>query len=189
MRILVFLMALVLGVVTLAVGGQPTGTPSKPVTDATVAALSRLSGSSFDVAYLQALIPEDEEVVEVAYVATHGGDHSELLQWNQQLIDRKSKQVQQMLGILQAAGATAPKRNVGVSTPTVKQMRGLGGAALEQAYINFLTKYFDRDISLAQLAMKKSSRSSVKALAQNIVQVESQEKAMVRSWLKKWYKK
>ncbi len=184
MRAFVCLMVLVLGTVSFAAASS-----SKPATDPTVAALSKLSGSAFDVAYLQALIPEDEEVVEVAYVATHGGDHSEMLQWNQRMIERKGTQVRQMLGILQEAGATAPKRNVGVATPTVKQMRGLGGAALEQAYIAFMTKHFDRDVALAHLAMKKASRPAVKTLAQSIIQVESQESTMVRGWLKKWYGK
>ncbi len=184
MRFLLLMTLLAFGTVSLAAGGTPKAAP-----DATVASLSKLSGAAFDVAYLQTLIPVDEEVVEVAYVATHGGDHSELLQWNQVLIERKNTEVRQMLGILQGAGASAPHRNVGVATPTVKQMRGLGGAALEQAYIGFMTKHFDRDLALAQLAVKKTSRSSVKALAQNTIKVESQEAAMVRGWLKKWYGK
>ncbi len=192
MRLLVVLMILTFGVVSLAAGAPPTapgGAMPKSIAESTWGALSRLNGSAFDIAYLQALVPEDEEVVEVAYVATHGGDHAELLQWNQQIIERKNTQVRQMLAILHEAGASAPKRNVGVATPVVKQMRGLSGAALEQAYISFLTKHFDRDLAFAQMAMKKSNRSSVKALARSIVQVESQEKTMVRGWLKKWYRK
>lgn len=184
MRFLLLITVLVFGTASLAAGTTP-----KPALDPIVASLSRMSGSGFDVAYLQALVPEDEEVVEVAYVATHGGDHAELLQWNQVLIERKNGQVHQMLGILQAAGSTAPHRNVGMVTPAVKQMRGLGGAALEQAYIKYMTKHFDRDVALAQLAMKKTNRSQVKSLAQNIIQVETQEAAMVRGWLKKWYGK
>ncbi len=184
MRALVALIVLMFAVMSLTAGAT-----AKPAAYQTATGLAGLSGSAFDVAYFQMIVPEDEEVVEVAYVATHGGDHSELLQWNQRMIERKNTQVRQMLAILHEAGASAPKRNVGVTTPAVKQMRGLGGAALEKAYIAFLTKHFDHDVTLAQLAMKKSSRSSVKALAQNIIQVESQEKTMVRGWLKKWYGK
>jgi len=183
MRLLLILTLVAFGTVSFAAGATSTA-----ASDATVASLSKLSGSAFDVAYLQSVIPEDDEVVEVAYVATHGGDHAELLQWNQRLIERKGIQVRQMLGILQSAGASA-RRNVGVATPAVKQMRGLGGGALEQAYINYLSKHFNRQVALAQLAMKKTNRPAVKTLAHNIAQVESQEAAMVRGWMKKWYGK
>ncbi len=184
MRNLLLVSVLVLGIATLATGASPAPRP-----DPTVAQLSALSGSAFDVAYFQTLVPVDEEAVEVAMAATLTADHTVLLQWNQRIIERKNGQVRQMLALLHEAGAAPTHRNVGVATAPVKRMRGLSGAALEQAYIPFMVAHFDRDVAWANMAMKKANRPAVRAFAQEIIKVESQEAAMLRGWLKKWYGK
>lgn len=192
MRALVTLALIV--IVSLAFGtasGAPKPAAPKPSPTATpnptVAALSRASGAQFDVAFMRELIPVHEEAIEVAYAATLNADHTELLQWNQRMIDRKSGQVKQMLTFLQEVGAAPGRRNASVVTDGVKKMRSLRGPALERAYLPMIIAHLEQSTALARLAVTKATKKELRDLAQTVVRIESAETAMLRGWLKAWY--
>jgi len=159
---------------------------SSPAPDPAFAALARLSGKDFDVAYLRLVIPAHEEAIEVAMAATLWADHTDLLKWNQRMIERKNVQVRQMLTLLGSVGAGPTQRYVGVATPTVKKVRALRGGALERTYMTYLITHFDRNIAFSRMAAGKGS-PEVKLLGAAIVQVEAGEATMLRGWMKKWY--
>lgn len=183
MRVVLMVVLLVL----LAVTGLPAASMVSPGTSATLKSLSALNGRAFDVAFLRELIPVHEEAVEIAMAATLNADHAPLLQWNQVLTDRKNADVRQMLAWLKEAGAQPTKRNAGVVTASVKQMRTLKSAALEKVYLPMMASHLDQSAALAALAAKKGSSAELRAFAQKIVKVETQESAMLRGWLKQWY--
>jgi len=201
MKMLV-LVALILAVL-IASGSGPAGaassstrTASRPATaapaataDPAITALSKLNGKDFDVAFMRALIPVHEEAIEIAMAATLNANHTELLQWNQVVIDRKSAQVRSMLAWLQEVKASPAGRGAGVVTAGVKKMRSLQGDALEREYLPMMSKHLDKSAALAALAAQKASRSDIKGLAAMVVKVERQESAMLRGWQKKWYAK
>jgi len=166
---------------------SPFAGAASPAPDPAVASLAKLSGAAFDAAYMRTLIPEHEESVEIAMAATLNADHSELLKWNQRMMERKNAQVRQMLAWLREAGTGPGQRYVGVVTPAVKKMRGLKSAGLERTYIPLIASHLERSAALSRLAVQKANRQEVRAMAQEIVRVESQEATMLRSWLKKWY--
>lgn len=174
----------------LAAAPKPAASPkptASPTPNPTLATLSRLSGPAFDVAFMRELIPIHEEAVEIAMAATLHANHSELLRWNQVMIDRKSGQVRQMLAWLQEAGASQGRRNAGAVTEPVKKMRSLRGAALERAYLPLITAHLERSTALARLAVTKAERGELRSMAQAIVTVETREAAQLRAWLKAWY--
>lgn len=191
MRILFTFTLIVLLAATLVSAAKPKPTPTKAamMPNPTVAALSKLSGQAFDVAFMRELIPVHEEAVEIALAATLNADHTQLLQWNQVVIDRKSNQVKQMLTWLQEAGASPGRRAANVVSEPVKKMRSLGGAALEQAYIPMMASRLEHSAELATLAATKASKAEVRSLAASVMKVEKAEAAMLRSWLKQWYNK
>jgi len=182
MRISLAVAILVVGAVLVA-NGASSATPS----NATAAHLSSLSGKAFDVAFCQALIPVQEEAIEMAMTATLNADHSELLKWNQVLVERNNAQVRQMLAWLDAMGSHPTVRNAGVATPSVKKLRALKGAALEKAYIPMMTSQMDQSAALARLAAQKSDKPELRTFAQGIVKMDGQESPMLRGWLKHWY--
>ena len=170
----------------LTIASPLTAAPS-PAPDPAVASLAALSGPAFDTAYLRTLIPVHEEAVEIAMAATLTADHIELLKWNQRMVERKNAQVRQMLTWLREAGASPAQRNVGVATPAVKKLRGLKGGALERAYVPMMASHLERSVALSRLAATKAHRPELRAVAQEIVRVESQEVTLLRGWLRKWY--
>ena len=180
-------MRIVVAALFLLIIASPLTAAPSPARDPAVASLAALSGPAFDTAYLRTLIPVHEEAVEIAMAATLTADHTELLKWNQRLVERKNAQVRQMLTWLREAGASPGQRNVSVATPAVKKLRGLKGGALERAYVPMMASHLDRSVALSRLAATKAHRPELRAMAQEIVRVEGQEVTMLRGWLRKWY--
>lgn len=180
-------MLVVLAVTTSAATVPPAAL--MPATQATLKTLSALNGSSFDVAFMRALIPVHEEAVEIAMAATLNADHTQVLKWNQAVVERKNAEVRQMLGWLKAMGAAPAKRNAGVQTVSVKKMRSLKDAALEKAYLPLMATHLEQSAAMAQLAATKAGNPSVRAFAASVAKKEKTEAVMLRSWLQGWYGK
>jgi amino acid transporter len=196
---LLFIYALVIVAALMVALAVPDGavakqskTAVKPaaqtVANPTVVALSKLSGKTFDVAFMRELIPVHEEAIEIVMAATLNANHPELLQWNQRVIDRKGDQTRKMLSLLQEFGTAPGKRNASQVTPKVKTMRSLGGENLEKVYMPMMIDHFSQSIAISKLALTKSSNQSIKDLAASVVGAETREQTMLRKWLKDWYK-
>lgn len=179
--------ALVIGWLVLTAVSLTSAAPSTVTADPTVARLSGLNGDAFDVAFMQALIPVDDEAIEMAMTATLYADHGELLRWNQVAVERNNEHVRKMLAWLQQAGAGPAERRAGVTTASVKKLRSLRGAALERAYIPLMAAQLDKTVTLARLAADKARRPELREFAKEAVRVESQDSAMLRGWMKHWY--
>jgi len=179
------LLVLVLG----AFAATTAAATATPETQTTLKTLSVLNGASFDVAFMRALIPVHDEAVEIAMAATLNADHTQVLKWNQAVVERKSAEVRQMLGWLKQMGAPPAKRNAGIQTASVKKMRSLKDAALEKAYLPLMAVHLEQSASLAQLAAKKANNPAVRSFAASVVKKETADAAMLRSWLKGWYGK
>ena len=178
---------LAIGILVLATASFAPGASSSTPADPTVSRLSSLSGNAFDIAFLQALIPVDDEAIEMAMTATLYGDHTELLRWNQAEVERKNGQIRKMIAWLQEAGARPSERKAGVATPSVKKLRTLRGAALERAYLSLMAAQLDRAATFSRLAEKKAHRDALRSFAKEDVRMEAQDSTMLRGWMKKWF--
>src|SRR3989337_641361 len=107
-----------------------------PETQAAIKTLSALNGATFDVAFMRVLVPVHEEAVEIAMAATLNADHTQVLKWNQVVVERKNAEVRQMLGWLKGMGASPTKRNAGIQTAPVRKMGSLKDAALGKAFVS-----------------------------------------------------
>jgi uncharacterized protein (DUF305 family) len=178
---------LAIGILVLATASFAPGASSSTPADPTVARLSSLSGNAFDVAFLQALIPVDDEAIEMAMTATLYGDHTELLRWNQSVVERKNGQIRKMIAWLTEAGARPSERKAGVATASVKKLRTLRGAALERAYLSLMASQLDHAVTLERLAAQKAHREALRSFAKEDVRMETQDSTMLRGWMKKWF--
>jgi uncharacterized protein (DUF305 family) len=176
-----------LGAAVAAAVGAVLAAPGAAAPAAAPAALSRLSGPAFDVAFMQALIPIDEESVEMAMTATLYADHPDLLHWNQAVVERKNDQVRKMLAWLQEAGASPAERRAGVATASVKQLRTLRGPALERTYLPMMAAELDQSAALARLAATKAARPELRDFAKEALRMDAQDAGRLRGWMKQWY--
>jgi uncharacterized protein (DUF305 family) len=161
-------------------------TPATPP-DPAVTKLSALHGHAFDVAYLQAVIPVEDEAVEMAMTATLYADHSDLLHWNQNFTEREHAQIQKMVSWLGTLGAQPAQRNEGVATAPVKKLRTLRGAALERTYITLMTQHLDKTVALSKLAAQRADRPELRTFAASVAAADGRDSATLRGWLTAWY--
>jgi uncharacterized protein (DUF305 family) len=175
--------ALLTLVILLPVSASFAGTG---MSDPTVAKLSMLHGKAFDVAYLQAMIPSDDEAVEIALTATLYADHSAILHWNQDYAEREHGTIKHMVGILEQLGARA-QRNEGVATPSVKALRSLRGPALERKYVALMAAHFDHTVALSKLAASRANRADIRSMAAGIIAADSRDASKLRGWVSAWY--
>ena len=159
-----------------------------PAPDPSIAGLSALHGEAFDVAFLQAAVPDDDEAVELAMTATLYADHADLLRWNQDFAEREHARIREMLALLEELGAGPAQRKEGVATASVKKLRTLRGAALERTYIALMTQHFTRSMALAKLAAQKADRPALRSFATNSAAVDRQDEGTLRGWLVRWYR-
>jgi len=178
---------LVIGLFVLIAVSLTVAAPSTPPADPTIARLTGLKGAAFDVAFMQAMVPVDDETIEMALTATLYADHSELLRWNQELVERKNDELRKMLAWLQEAGAGPAERKAGVATASVKKLRSLRGPALERAYLTLMADKLDQTAALERLAGDEGQLLALVVYAKRGVRVESQGSATLRGWLKQWY--
>jgi len=174
-------------VLALAVAAAAPASFAAPAADPAVAKLSALHGKAFDVAFLQMVIPVNDEAAEMASTATLYADHPDLLHWNQDYIEREHRQVQAMLAWLAEMGAQPAERYEGVATPSVKQLRTLRGAALERTYVSLMTQHLDRTAALAALAAKQADRSELRTFAASEAAADGHDATMLQGWVKTWY--
>ncbi|HEV2357523.1 MAG TPA: DUF305 domain-containing protein [bacterium] len=158
-----------------------------PAPDPTLANLSALRGPAFDVAFLRAAVPDDDEAVELAMTATLYADHADLLRWNQDFAEREHAQIREMLALLGEFGTGPTERKEGVATASVKKLRALRGPALERTYIALMTRHFDRSMALAKLAAQRADRPALRTFATNAAAVDRQDEGTLRGWLARWY--
>jgi uncharacterized protein (DUF305 family) len=175
--------ALFMLLILLPVSASFAGTSTDPV----VARLETLHGKAFDVAYLQALIPSDDEAVEMAMTATLYADHSALLHWNQDFTEREHGQITHMVNVLGQFGAPA-QRNEGVATPSVKALRSMRGAALERKYVALMTAHFDRSVALSKLAASRSDHAEIRSIAATVIAADTKDASQLRGWVSAWYR-
>ncbi len=176
-----------IGILVLTAVSLTTAAPSTAPADPAVARLAGLNGDAFDVAFMQALIPVDDEAVEMAMTATLYADHPDLLHWNQAVVERENDHVRKLLAWLHEAGANPAERRAGVATASVKKLRTLRGAALERTYLPLMATQLDQSVALARLAVQKAHRPGLREFAQNVVRAEGQDAATLRGWMKQWY--
>jgi uncharacterized protein (DUF305 family) len=161
-------------------------TPTAP-SDPVITKLASLHDQTFDVAYLQDMIPVNDESIEMAMTATLYADHPDLLHWNQDFTERQRVQIQKMVGWLGDLGAQPAVRNEGVATVSVKKLHTLRGAALERTYMNLMTQHLNRAGALSSLAAQQADRPELRAFAAHIASADAGDAATLRGWLKAWY--
>ena len=172
----------------MLIGALPTAAaPANPPADPTLARLAGLNGNAFDVAFMQSVIPVDQESIELAMTATLYADHPELLHWNQTVVERKNDQVRKMMAWLQAAGAAPAEQHSGEATSAVKKLRTLRGAALERTYLQLMVNQLDEVSAMARLAAVKTQQPELRDFARQTVRAETQDSTTLRGWMKQWY--
>ncbi|MDX2217066.1 MAG: DUF305 domain-containing protein [Oculatellaceae cyanobacterium bins.114] len=160
------------------------------------------SDESFDLRFIDGMIPHHEGAVAMAQEALQKSNRPEIKALAQAIIDTQAQEISQM----QAWRATwypnagdepmMYSAEMGHTMPMTDEMRssmmmaGDLGAADDQfdlRFINAMIPHHEGAVDMAQQVLEKSDRPEVKALAQNIITSQQQEIDQMQQWRQDWY--
>lgn len=159
--------------------------------------------ASFDLRFIDAMIPHHQGAVEMAKQAQEKSKRPEIKKLANNIINSQNQEITQMKQWRQAwypnAGAKPMAHNsrmghmMEMSSEQMKDMMmkqdlGAGDAKFDLRFINAMIPHHQAAVTMAQDALKKSQRPEIKKLAQDIIKAQDTEINQMQQWRKAWYK-
>jgi uncharacterized protein (DUF305 family) len=158
--------------------------------------------TSFDLRFIDGMIPHHQGAVEMAQEALTKSQRPEIQQLAQQIVAAQEKEIAELQAWRKAwypsqdATPMMYDTSMGHMMPMTQEMRdsmmmkGDLGTADEQfdlRFINAMIPHHQGAIDMANQALQNSDRSEIKTLAQNIITSQQQEIDQMQQWRKAWY--
>lgn len=157
---------------------------------------------SFDLRFIDAMIPHHEGAVAMAQEALQKSNRPEIQQLAQAIIDAQEKEISELKEWRTSWYPNAGDEpmmysaEMGHMMPMTEEMRssmmmnGDLGAADDQfdlRFINAMIPHHQGAIDMAQQALENSDRPEIQELAENIIDSQQQEISQMEQWRKDWY--
>jgi len=194
---------------------QPAPTPQPPLaaqeTTAVPTAGETVENASFDVQFIDMMVPHHQGAVEMAHVAELRAQRPELKAMAADVINGQAAEIERMRTWRAAwtgSGQTPPMEKMptlGVtngmlgmagngmdSAPTMnmaKDVEALHTAAepFDAAFIEAMIPHHQSAIEAARLALQQASHPELKDLAANIIDAQLREIGQMQVWRTQWY--
>uniref|UniRef100_A0A832GZ20 DUF305 domain-containing protein n=1 Tax=Oscillatoriales cyanobacterium SpSt-402 TaxID=2282168 RepID=A0A832GZ20_9CYAN len=157
---------------------------------------------SFDLRFIDAMIPHHEGAVAMAQEALEKSSRPEIKELAQAIINAQEQEISELKEWRTAWYPNAGDEpmmysaEMGHMMPMTEEMRSsmmmdddLGAAddQFDLRFINAMIPHHQGAIDMAQQALEKGDRSEIKELAQNIIDSQQQEIDQMQQWRKDWY--
>lgn len=173
------------GLVVIASGGGDNGSDQARETDG---------------AFMVVMVPHHETAVEMAEIAQQRGQHPEIRQMAEAIIEAQTAEIEQMQGhhermfgqSLSAMGGD--HGDLGLSAEQAGMHMGPAEiAALErakpfdQAFIDQMIPHHQGAIRMAEIELEQGEDAEVKALAETIIEAQAAEIEQMNAWRLAWF--
>lgn len=160
--------------------------------------------ADYDLRFIDAMTPHHQGAVEMSQEALKKSQRPEIKKLAQDIIAAQNREINQLKQWRQAwypkADSTPMAYNaqMGHMMPMSQSqmqdmmMKGDLGAAnteFDLRFINAMIPHHEGAVTMAQDALKKTKRSEIKKLAQDIVTSQEKEIEQMNQWRQTWYKK
>lgn len=153
---------------------------------------------SFDVRFIDAMIPHHQKMVRMAQDALQKSNRPEVQQFAQALIDAQEREILQMQRWRTAWYPTAgddpmvydAKTGQTVPMPaamTTNEALGDADNQFDLRFIEALMPHLEGGIDMAQQVLQNSDRPEMKQLAQAVIESQQQEIDRIEQWKQQWY--
>lgn len=157
---------------------------------------------SFDLRFIDGMIPHHQGAVEMAQEALTKSQRSEIKQLAQQIIEAQEKEITELQTWRKSwypnQDDTPMMYDTGMGhmMPMSQEMRdsmmmkgdlGTADDQFDLRFINAMIPHHEGAIDMANQALQNSERSEIKTLAQNIISSQQQEIDQMQQWRKAWY--
>jgi uncharacterized protein (DUF305 family) len=161
--------------------------------NASMTALEKASGKTFDIYWLSQMIEHHNGAVEMARAVLKDGKDARVKKAALNIIADQSKEVKQMTGWLKKWYNTVPdKKQIALMKQDMKPMMlaaqgGMAGMVMGNPDKNFLSAmipHHQSAVDMSKLAQKKALEPELKTFAQNVIKVQTAEIKQYQAWLK-----
>lgn len=165
--------------------GMPTGgTNAATVGSMAAGRLEKLSGKAFDRAFLSMMIPHHQAAVEMAQAVLPLTKNATVKGWANAIITAQQREITTMMALLKPLGGS-DARMAGMMTMSGMGMTIKSAKNPDVAFVQGMVPHHASAIDMATVALVRSSNSTVRKLAQDIVQAQAKEIYEFRGWLLK----
>jgi uncharacterized protein (DUF305 family) len=146
------------------------------------------STATFEVDFLEDMIDHHAMATEMAELCLQKAVHQELRALCEDIIAMQSQEIAMMQSWLADWYGVShePEMKPGEMRKHEK-LASLSGAEFESAFMEMMIKHHTRAIKEAEKCLAKADHSALRALCEDIIATQSQEIAMMQSWLCAWY--
>jgi uncharacterized protein (DUF305 family) len=160
---------------------------------ASIKALEKASGRTFDIYWLSQMIEHHNGAVEMAQAVLKDGKDARVKKAALSIIADQSKEVKQMTAWLKKWYNTTPdKKQMALMQQDMKPMMlasqgGMAGMVMGNPDKNFLEgmiPHHQGAVDMSKLALKKALKPELKTFAQSVIKVQTAEIKQYQAWLK-----
>ena len=160
-----------------------------------MAALEKLTGKKFDIAWMSQMIQHHKGALEMAQKCVKTCGEPDVKKAAQTIIGAQTKEIAQMTAWLKSWYAVAPdKTQMTLMQGDMKSMMdssmaGMvpmeGMAHADKAFLEGMIPHHQGAVDMAKLALTKAARPELKRFAQQVINDQSKEIKQFQGWLKK----
>jgi uncharacterized protein (DUF305 family) len=159
--------------------------------------------ANFDLRFIDGMIPHHEGAVVMAKEALSKAKHPELKKLAEAIIKAQNQEIAEMNQWRSQWYAQAPATRMaydsqmGHMMPMSQEQKqsvmmstdlGAADAEFDLRFINAMIPHHQGAVVMAEDALKKSQRTEIKTLAQEIISSQQAEIKQMEAWRKAWYK-
>ena len=157
-----------------------------------MAALEKLSGKKFDIAWMSQMIAHHKGALEMAQQCVKSCNEPDVKKAAQTIIGAQTKEIKLMTGWLKTwYGATPDKTQMAMMNADMKGMMNssMGGMGMQmptdRSFLEGMIPHHQGAVDMAKLALTKAAKPELKKFAQQVINDQSKEINQFRVWLKK----
>lgn len=149
----------------------------------------------YDLRFIDAMVAHHEGAIEMARPAQTQALHPELKEFALKVIADQSREVEQMKGWREQWYPGQARSTDVYSMPGMTRtmmdispmhMDKLSGAAFDNMFVEMMIPHHEGAVTLAKDALVKAQHQEIKALAQQVIDAQQTETAMMKRWSEEW---
>ena len=186
--------ALAIALTSLATAQMKMSDSSMGMTS--MAALEKLEGKRFDIAWMSQMIEHHKGAVEMAKSVLENGQKDFVKKAAQAIVSAQTKEIAQMTGWLKTWYGVAPDKaqmalmradTKGMMATAMGDMPGMNMTNdPDKSFLEGMIPHHQSAVDMAKLALKRANRAELKTFAQQVIADQSKEIVQYKAWLKTW---
>ncbi len=157
---------------------------------------------NIDRHFIEQMIPHHADAIAMAHLALEQGEHPEIRDLAQNIIDSQSTEIDQMKSWYQGwfnkavpdvfaetdhgMGSGMMHGGVMNNESDIESLRS--AEPFDKAFIEEMIPHHQMAVMMAQMLKNSTTRPEMKQLADNIIEAQNKEIEQMRNWHNQWYK-